>query len=1155
MLAPAQSARTDSTEVVLRQLLAAPAPIPRTGEAVAEGERAIPRSMRFFEKDKMPPDDAPLRDLVEYWAMWANNIRHPTPSPTVIGRLLDESNNSPELLPTLLGILPQDETTATRVKESYDRAMAEQTMERESLQRVKKWLVYNSNYFTNELQALANKVRDNDKGYIDQQEALVSLAKIDWSSAEPVVQSLVNSSQPRSSTLALTLLYEHAITEKDLTTEEKLRGRLQAVAADRNALSAIRTIAIDSLSLSEWSGRDDWYLSLFQDETLLENVEGTYSFPLATLFLKDPDKWIPAMAKMTEGPDRTVRSMAASCLMLFQNNTKRAEALRPLLPWLSNPDWAKDVFNSRVRLIQSLQTVNLPESVPGLIWVVEHDTSEFSAEQTFAAQSLSRYKDPRAIPALKKALVNAKYEVGRRLILEGLFACGGLAETEQVEALEAYATLIMEAGGRESFNRSRQYTEEQLPMPLSIGMFLSHPAREISDNVLRAVLARADFLKKSNPAVAKSLLEIVHAWGGQQVELDMVRRLADGSADADTIRTALQRREMLREDVKAELQALSGASELAQGVAPVLLDDAALAQGVISSGSESSQIALLACARLEQFPLPVDVVGGMLQGKNQLLAQAAEAYLLAEDSKQARELLWAHHPNEAFVTGWRGVLPESGHPPTVEVGKFEEKLRGELFKDNPPVETFALISSNPNIGRVLRVYPDRAVYTQYENAARFRDRVITKEELTALRDFMTTNDFANLGPQLTYCYYDCVLSELLLINKEKGRRVITHEGFLNEQQTLLANFDRLGRGDNAKIHYNLEKEIKGLEVLFADEQLLVRDVWQGEAGLRIFVEQPPPKEEVSQPAEPDDPEIEEDEAMLLDRRRQEIAKDKARFSWRALANGKVGAVFPAPAEFSSFDESKFAAEEDWSEHAGEDVQFVPPDSLIIAHDYEGLWRQVAGRKPVKISDQGAYSNPIVTPDSKWVVVAKTDNHWDGPNFVVRFNLQTGREFRVNLPVAEDFAPLAYVAPQGRVLLRRARNEGTPAAKSVGPEKPEYYLLDAATGRTELVTGEFEPLQQDGERPLQPTGKPNEFWAAIPNAGTNQTRVGRYNVKDFSFQTSLLVPHITFDSTSCWVDGANGKLFIVFEGQLVSIPLPRNEEPTKKTGSVQPQRED
>jgi hypothetical protein len=138
-----------------------------------------------------------------------------------------------------------------------------------------------------------------------------------------------------------------------------------------------------------------------------------------------------------------------------------------------------------------------------------------------------------------------------------------------------------------------------------------------------------------------------------------------------------------------------------------------------------------------------------------------------------------------------------------------------------------------------------------------------------------------------------------------------------------------------------------------------------------------------------------------------------------------------------------------------------------------------------------------------------------------------------MPPADQFDSVAYVAAHNKVLLRRASDE---EKKSSSPEEPEFYLLDVATGRTQKVTGEFAPLLQEGSRSLQPAGKPFEHWAAIPDREKNRTRVGRYNSRDFSFQATLDVQLLTFDSFSMRVDEKEAKLFVVYEGQLLRLPL-------------------
>jgi len=74
---------------------------------------------------------------------------------------------------------------------------------------------------------------------------------------------------------------------------------------------------------------------------------------------------------------------------------------------------------------------------------------------------------------------------------------------------------------------------------------------------------------------------------------------------------------------------------------------------------------------------------------------------------------------------------------------------------------------------------------------------------------------------------------------------------------------------------------------------------------------------------------------------------------------------------------------------------------------------------------------------------------------------------VNLEPADQFEPIAFIAIHEKVLLRRAK-DFEPTNKAIGPPRPEYHLLDPATGETRLVSGEFVPLLQEGKRFLQPS---------------------------------------------------------------------------------------
>jgi hypothetical protein len=1127
-----------ASEEVFRQLLYLPAPTPHTQESGAEEVAQNKRPPGFYAEDKAPPDDAPLEDLLDYWERWANASGRDKrkPSDAVRERLLAACENEPERLPILLPVLPETADAADRVKKLYDAAQGYARFDEEWRKIVKEWLQFNSKYFIGDLLGMVRKAKDKN-GYVDKEEALKALAKVDWESAAPLLQSMSGGSQPRTAAVALALLYRHAIEEKDLSGEEKYRALLQAIAADRSAPPRARDNAIRELSLSEWAGRDNWYLSLLADETLLEATDGNYLFsPLTTLFDRDPDKWIPVMTKLVESKDPALRQNAASCLVQYATEHPRRDAILPVLRWLSDPDWLDINGTQRAWFMQKMDELDMPESVPGLIWIVEND----EWNRHWAARTLAHYKDPRAIPALKKALAEEKDEDHRQYFIQSLLAADGITVVEQLAALEAYLAKLTTAEGREAVNRYPPYGDDTLPLPVSIGKYLSQQ-QKVTDALVRAVLSRAEDLERKNPAAARALLGLAQGWQAKQVDLDLVRRIGEGTADAAMIASALQRRIKLRESVGPELQSLISARGTAPGVAAVLLADDGVAQSILGTGDEQTQIALLACARLVQMPLPVSQVGVLLNSKSLTLSLAAERYLLAEDSREARQLLWEHHPQQAFITGWRENIQLIGGNDFSAMDRGEEKLRAELFRpEDAPLETFALLGNDEQPLQILRVYAKRAIYTHYEDASRYRERVITREELVSFKNFVTTNNLLELGPQFGPCHHDCWVSEFLSLTRQGGRRVFSHQG-LGGWITLIANFNLLGR-DGVKIHYRLEDEIKGLEVLLADETLFVKDVWQRGDDLRVLVEREATLEEIKQGQSETvaDAEEEDDEAAARAQRRHlELERAKARVSWRAFTGAKLGAVTSPPEGYATLDKAALDIDNDFPSHLNAHLaQATAGDYIVLAADLGkgGLWKKAAGQKAVRISGEGVYANPLVTPDGKWAVAARADTDWRKPNDVIRFNLKTGREYRVDVPPATQFEPVAYLSAQGKVLLRRARDENDDR-EAAGPASPEFYLLDASTGQTQLVRGVFEPLLQEGNRFLQPTSRQDEFWAAVPDSQTNQTRVGRYSLRDFSFQTLLVVPHLKFDSTLMWVDEAGAKLYIIYEGQLLRLPLP------------------
>ena len=1135
--ASAQTSQTSpQSAAVLKELLAAPAPTPRTAVAAETPEPTkSERPAKFFDKENVPPDDAPIEDLQEYWNLWVGNYLRPVPSNTVCQRLLDSTKGDFAHLARFLQLIPSSDNFAEQIKQVFDRGTNDPEFE-SYREAYKKWLLFNSKYFLGELIAKANKVKDDaEGGYVDNDDELIALTKLDWSRAEPLLKALVDTGQPRTSTLAISLLYRHSIDEKETDSELNFRSKLQTIASNRSLPGRARGTAIDFLSESDWSGRDEWYLSLFSDESLISVRDGNYGFsPLDTLFGRDPDKWIPVMTKLVAGKDKTIQQAAASCLVRHVNFRPRRDAILPVLRWLTDPDWIPINGTERAWFMQHMDDLDVPESIPGLIWIVENDEDY----RKWAARTLAYYKDARAIPALKKALAEVR-EDDRTMILEGLVASGGVPETEQVEAIEAYAAMRATEPGREKLDRFRTLSDERLPIPVSIGRYLS-TQQNTPDSVVRGVLSRATALRKTNPAVSRALMEIAEGWQGRQVDLELVRRIAANTAEANTIIAALNRRANLRKSVEPELHSLIAASAVPKGIGAVLIEDDNTAGSILISNDQSAQIALLASARLTQTALPINLVAPLLKSKNTLLALAAERYLLAEDSKESRTILLQHHPNEAFITGWRENIEMLGGENFDQIGKHEEKLKAELLKPDGPTEILALLSNSEHYSGVLRIYPDKAVYTHYEDVSRYRERVVPVTELSIFRELASTRGLADLGPQIEQCHHNCWISEFVMLSKDGGRRLFAQAGG-GGWIAVATSFQALGTGEGVTTHYNFAKNIKGLEVLYADDKLSVLDVWQRGDDIRIFVERAETEEELKSRLNGDEKEDEDDENARAQSKLREIARYNALFSWRSLKERDASSVATVPDGYpSTFDAARFPLDDgNYSPYRDErNMQVLSSDSILIARNFDGLWKQVAGTKAVRISgDDGAYAAPIVTPDGKWAVIAKTDGNWSEPNYLVRWNLETGREFRVKVEPAEDLMPIRFLPLHRKILIYSAKaGPEMLSGRPVAPGAVNFYLIDPQTGEVKPVSGEFEPLRQEGKRFLQPIGEPGQYWAAIPDQDKNQTQVGRYNLKDFSFKPVLTVPQISFDSMSMWVDEKAGKLYVVYKGQLLRLPL-------------------
>ena len=1148
---------------ILTDLLNLPAP-PQVRPAESENIEQPARPPEFYDDKNAPPDDAPIEDVFDYWKRKPQEHHYGTDdSPKIsaknIERILEKLEKEPENLNDFLSILPDDPAIAEKVKKIFDVSQNGEDVDDNWRKKVKEWLKLNSEFYLDELVSEAGQVKDHLKyGSIEKDESLTALAKLNWKAAEPILQRLENDKvNVRAAALAKSLFYKHAIAAGDDSAIEKYRDELKEIVTDRNRIARVRDAAAEVLFETEWSGQEDFYFSLMEDETLLLPEDNNQIFsPLTTLPSKNPDKWIPILTKLIGNKNRAVHNAAVQSLMEFE---KRKDALEPLLPWLSNPGWADIQISpgGRTTLMQIVSNFDLPESVPGLIWIVENEDDEAK----WAAGSLAKFKDARAAPALKDALNRIKDESDRKKIIEALIACNGLTDDEQMSALEFYAEFILKPENAEEVQKSDYLRETSLPVSVSVGRFLSEQTAP-SENLIMRLIERQKILEKEKPAVAKILSGIMSGWQGRLVDLEMLGRIERGEADVETIVGALARRAELRERVTNELYLLRGKSGLASALAACVLEDENDIVSAFHSQNKETSVGTLACARLLRKPLPIGEVGALLDSNDKLLALAAERYLEAEDSLEARNLVLARHKGEALILGARGsfnpaktsAFPEvlnkifaTIHPSyannlyldasyDAELDKFENNLREELKTNSELLEVYGVYSNY-----IVRVYKTRVVLTWIADKSRFYEGVLKKEEFDNLKNFFEKSKFETEAPIFGGCHHNCDIFEYFRVNKNGGRRFFAYTDFMRfiGVQTL---FQNLRESDSMKLRYYLQDKIKGLEVLSTDKRFQPRAIWKNGDDFRVLISDEERKAQIEEELRQADEIDRKNEDLDYEEKASNARKRRAprafeHYEWRSFKDGKLGAKTDEPREIP-FLRNKLSFPQAANLSANDNPAQAVYDSYEIrAGEYStgGLWK-INAAEQIEFK-KGLYDNPVVS--GNWVIAAKAEESWSPPNSVVRVNLQTGKESKINLPPAEEFYPVALAAAHNKVLLYRAKETYSTLNP---PAAAEYYLLDAKTGAVEAVRGEFQPLINQETRGLQPTGKLNEFWATVYNHRKNQTDVGVYNAKDFTFKSLLTLPEILLDSTEIWVDESEGKLYFIYAGEygneshLLALPL-------------------
>jgi hypothetical protein len=765
-----------------------------------------------------PADDAPIEDLISYWSIRRYGGKSgglPEPSDIVRERLLSAAERRPWILPRLYDFLPKNTDTHDRLYKALTKDPKEFDNIGDNNWRgsLYWWLQFNTRYLRDEL---IEAVRTGDNNEYDKLDQIGALAKLDWPTAKPLLEKIVAEGRSLSYPTALSLLYERGMKGPGASQAEAYREILKRLAVEDGLSALSRRTVLESLLREEWVGQEEWYVSLFSSPKILgfdESAERRpiisteelsralqrssgrrkanslklYSsiFPrsdsvfLSTALNLNPGRWIPVITGLTDHKDPAVRDAAVSALVGFlligfSNDAESAKkasesAARALLPWLTNPNWVS--VPGRTSYMFRLADIDMPESIPGLLWVADNDEGAYAREVTVDA--LTRYCDPRVGPALKQVLSGEPDEVVREQMALVLARCGGFSDEEMAAAVEAYADVAATVEGQQTIKEiSSGESERRLPLNVMTGQALFESDMNWASEGFAAILFER--LKDLRPGAAKLILDKIRALPLNVARVKLIERISDGSANLADLKLALRERGSLVEDLSIELSDLAKRGGYAGGIAVIMMKDRDSQTGILKGKDVKAQIALLAGARYLIEKLPIELLRDLIASPDKTLAQAVENYLEVEGGAAARGLTLARRPNESKILGDISCLADYQNE-LGDLKAWEEKLRGELLAPGGVEEVYALAPAVPSErlkGMVIRVRRGKAEVSVYDVEGSRKTRPLDESEFRELKDFISSPEVEDLGPESWRINKPIIPYEYLRLTKEGGRRLI-----------------------------------------------------------------------------------------------------------------------------------------------------------------------------------------------------------------------------------------------------------------------------------------------------------------------------------------------------------------------------------------------
>ncbi|MBX7062429.1 MAG: HEAT repeat domain-containing protein [Pyrinomonadaceae bacterium] len=1183
---------------VVGQLLQLPAPPPPNPLVVrtiySDGET----------KAEPPGDDAPMADL---WAFWSNvNIPErslgyrPKMSDKTFQRIKARLEHDPTELNSVLGAFDDSERSYELVKKTFDTLSAMETAEEGQLNVIREWLVMHSPYFTNELLERAQTTKDTAT-YVDNQEELLQLTRFDFDKARPLIDEMYSRDEDKAThVLARWALYRHAIESGSSMDADRYRDELKAIVENKDLRAPLRDLAMDALvSEPEWPGREEWWVSMFQDKTLQDM--GGYTGLTTLVNVSSPGKYSSRMLELLNSGDPVVRSAAVKNL-LIKIEFAKPEVLQALLPWLENPKWAEDpTGNARASIVKALQKVKLPDSVPALIRLLHEENPNAGVRKgsgsglantapyrpamnasvanaavanaianaanalanaaIAAAESTEKYpyRDdsiealgfqglPQAGPPLRRLLASPTTSYERIRLMKALIQVKGFSIPEQVDALETSVRTDIAAANSNAVS-GEWSSEPRVATPAQIKASLAEQITTdpslVTEDLAAAVVARIDVLQAREPLVAEQLRKIALEWILPQIDLMAIRDVKSGIADQEEVLRVLARRKVLTEKNANDVFDLRSGPPLAVAVAACVLNDAGAFEAILNGQNAEAKRAVYACGRLVRAKLPLAKAFEAARDPDKLLSSAAVAYLESEDSPESRQAVLSLHPNEAKILGSTAAFKVTDSEP-----EFSTWLSNLFTASDETLQYYSwyvggedtLMSIEKRLQKEVKEDDSLVgIYGYDSNYVRiYKDRVIYSWE---------EDDSRYKERPLEPGEFDYLKQYLAQNQVDTLPPFLECFGEYCEAKELVM-LSRAG-GRRVFMTGTPGEFFSGLDKFFAEvrkrpatvKYALSREVPgldlmladDNYTAYSVWKDGDDLRVVVSDNAERERIDKEVEDVL------QHPTGDDSKEPWQASAELAEKRKYDGYSWRKVVNGSVGSAV---SQPTG--VEYIVPHDGLAGELTQQAWKARVGSTEYRGGD-GLYrivngreeklgAGTYATP------LVTPDGKW-----VITYrgwDAASSQEMgirRTNTLTKKEFTVKgleSYMPYQPAAYLPNLRRVLLAITNEYDMEvqAESLMLLDPETGLAYPAVGEYRPLAQQTFRPLQRASVPGTFWAALPNSEQNSTEIGVYDARTFKFRAVRTIPKIIFDSMAMWVDEAAGSVYFVYKGQLLKLPL-------------------